>query len=955
VLHRAWEKWSYAANLKVTAREIEMIANQLRTSNLLGAEEQKVLDTFKKVGADVGGNMGSSLPMRSVSQFAGLSVDALTQFGEALIAVRQADTDQMTAVHDQLLTTFQGVHPAQGQSVPLPAPQPPKGFSLVADALLPGLPGAKLYSQERVEPLGGATAGGSKAMRGAQAAAAPGTSGERTTTSTILILPESGKRVGSFTATPMATTLDPMIAWALKQDVQQAPGKELLDYVQRMGFESAATIAQVQSASQAFLKGTTDAVYGFGQRMNIEPVGYLHLERLSFIPAGIERGELVYSVPLSPAEEVNISHKEWSNTSEEFQTIVTDYIENYSEEGVSEKSELTQSTSSQDQHSMGFNTGVTASGGFGPVTITASASLSLNQSSSHSEQSARNHSNTLTRKASARSKKEHKTSFKVASASGTEDQAIRLIKNPFTDKATRVDYYQLVRKWRVDLYRYGVRLTYDLTVPEPGSDILSKILEIQALQAALSQGFNSPDSTLPWARFDLTPDQITRDNYTAYAASYGVVADPPPPDQLSLVKSFNHQWTDMDQAQNSEYTSFEIDLPEGYVTWGLGVGVERWHWDPADWHFHVLTNFNTWFGASGPLTLTVGTRYVQAFDIELSFVVGLTDIAYNSWVNKTWGGFRDAALARFEETRAMLSTELERLQNALGAQDALSLRKLEREEVMKNVLRWMFGPTFSFVPPGLPPDLYAAGGSIMNAAVWNKELAQGEIVKFLHHAIEWENVLYFLYPYFWSHVSRWEFKKYLDHPDFMHRTFLKAGSARVVLTIRPGFEKDFVSYMETGTFDGLPSTHPYMTIAEEVEAFANTNYPGVRPANPVNDARPLLSPRQKKAWADMQVIMGLLEDYKAAQGDYPTTAAGLAALSGTYALKDPWNNLWSYASPGVSTDYELASLGSGGVEGGEDEAADINSWAEASLIGRWYEYTPTPALDIAFAEILPTA
>ena len=35
----------------------------------------------------------------------------------------------------------------------------------------------------------------------------------------------------------------------------------------------------------------------------------------------------MHSVPLSPSEEVNISHKEWANTSEEFQRIVTDFME----------------------------------------------------------------------------------------------------------------------------------------------------------------------------------------------------------------------------------------------------------------------------------------------------------------------------------------------------------------------------------------------------------------------------------------------------------------------------------------------------------------------------------------------------------------------------------------------------------------------------------------------------
>ena len=103
--------------------------------------------------------------------------------------------------------------------------------------------------------------------------------------------------------------------------------------------------------------------------------------------------------------------------------------------------------------------GVTASGGYGPVTISATVGYNTSQSASQTEQLARNQSNELTRKASARTKKEHKISFKVASASGTEDQAVRKIKNPYDNRATRIDYYQLMRKWRIDLYRYGVRLT----------------------------------------------------------------------------------------------------------------------------------------------------------------------------------------------------------------------------------------------------------------------------------------------------------------------------------------------------------------------------------------------------------------------------------------------------------------------------------------------------------------
>ena len=197
----------------------------------------------------------------------------------------------------------------------------------------------------------------------------------------------------------------------------------------------------------------------------------------------------------------------------------------------------------------------------------------------------------------------------------------------------------------------------------------------------------------------------------------------------------------------------------------------------------------------------------------------------------------------------------------------------------------------------------------------------------------------------------------------MHEIFLRSGSARVVLTIRPGFEQAFLAFMETGNTDG---EHDYLTIAQEMEAFAKTNYPGIRAANPVEGARPLLTVRQRKAWEEMQHIMQKLDEYRDDhQGTYPTTAQGLAALGASVPKKDPWGHAYVYTSPGLYSQYDLASLGKDGQpddadgepsdDDEDEEDADITSWAEASLIGRWYEYTPTSALDIAFGDTTPTA
>ena len=954
---RALDKWGYAAALSPTRAEYARIKRRLtQGSDAVPPAQRKFLDKLEAVFTAQEDKQSAAAILENIPAFKDMPGSLLLRVGEELRKIREGNLKEGAATLETIAAAYEKAAIAGTAEPRPPRVKIPAGFALDASFFNPELPGAKLYRKEgKPTPI-------TAAMAAAQAKAArikrpPDAKGLRQHVSAMVVVPET--HVPSAPPVTVSLTIDQLAQWALGRKLNVAQVGQTLEIARQMSLDTTKeSLAEYRAMANTSMTMIHDMNHYIAQRLGIEPVGLLHLERLSFIPAGIERGELIHSVPLSPAEEVNISHKEWSNTSEEFERIVTDYIETYSEEGVTEKSEIAQSANSQQQHSSGFNLGVTASGSYGPVSISTTVGYNVANSASSTETTARNHSSEMTRKASSRVKKEHKTSFRVASASGTEDQAVRKIVNPFPDRATRVDYYQLVRKWRVDLYRYGVRLTYDITIPEPGSDILSKILEIQALTAALSEGFGSPGSTLPWARFDLTPDQITRSNYLTYAAQYGTVVDPPPAASYDINKTYTHQWENKGQTDKSEYLTFDVEVPPEYEVTGWGYSWEYWGWpDEDEFHFTIRTDLNSWFGDSGVLTVTFGTHYIIALHMDLSLTVNLRDSAYKAWKLKVWGTLREAAEARYELNRTMLKNQLSKLLEELGAQDALSLRKIEREEVMKGVLRWLFGPNFNFVVPGLPPDLYGSSGSIISDAVWSNVLAQGELIKFLHQAIEWENMLYFLYPYFWSHTSRWEFKKYLDHPDFMHRVFLKSGSARVVLTIRPGFEKDFVSFLETGTLDGLPSTHPYMTIAEEMQAYANTNYPGIRSANPVDDARPLLSPLQKRAWGQMQGIIKLLEQYKTANGAYPTTAQGLAALSGlgTVPPKDPWGNDWAYRSPGQYSDFELVCLGADGAAGGEEESADIVSWADASLVGRWYEYTPTSALDISFNETLPTA
>jgi hypothetical protein len=110
-------------------------------------------------------------------------------------------------------------------------------------------------------------------------------------------------------------------------------------------------------------------------------------------------------------------------------------------------------------------------------------------------------------------------------------------------------------------------------------------------------------------------------------------------------------------------------------------------------------------------------------------------------------------------------------------------------------------------------------------------------VRFINQAIEWENVISFLYSYFWDVPDSWDFIRQIRHPDANRQAFLRAGSARVVLTIRKGWGDAWVRFAEGGFKDAaMDPNHPYLTIAQEIAAYDDRHYPGIPPANPGGNA-----------------------------------------------------------------------------------------------------------------------
>ncbi len=102
-----------------------------------------------------------------------------------------------------------------------------------------------------------------------------------------------------------------------------------------------------------------------------------------------------------------------------------------------------------------------------------------------------------------------------------------------------------------------------------------------------------------------------------------------------------------------------------------------------------------------------------------------------------------------------------------------------------------------------------------------------------------------------------------------------------------------------------------------------------------------LSPAKRSiAKAQIEDFSSSLDAFFIDNSRYPTVSEGLEALrtkppslnkwNGPYLKKevpnDPWGNQYVYRSPGRNGGYEIVSYGADGVEGGDGENADINSW-----------------------------
>lgn len=363
------------------------------------------------------------------------------------------------------------------------------------------------------------------------------------------------------------------------------------------------------------------------------------------------------------------------------------------------------------------------------------------------------------------------------------------------------------------IYNYGKRLMFEFMVPQPAKlHQLGMKLDKSADSTKLEKPVDPRDSaTLPMSSFlSLENDAVLQ----KWVSKYNVELDEKPQEYIEIGKALDFSSTESRQAQGKKEI---ISIPEGYKTFKCKASLTCV--SPGTYNgwgsnsFITMGNITKFFGGSipeistpyidvsefiGEFPISVGHTNLHILNLNVIVKCKLLQEAKDMWLQKTFKAIIDAYENALAEYNNKVAEE-----KATGVQIKGSnpgfYRQIENTILRKNCISYMIDRTTNSTH-GYGMAGLTTGGSFSDyETVLSTKLDKyTAFLKFMEQAFEWENLSYYLYPYYWANKTEWSGLYQQEDTDPLFRAFLQSGMARVVVTVRPGFEDAVQFYMATG-------------------------------------------------------------------------------------------------------------------------------------------------------------
>ncbi|MEZ4505687.1 MAG: hypothetical protein R2848_07430 [Thermomicrobiales bacterium] len=507
-------------------------------------------------------------------------------------------------------------------------------------------------------------------------------------------------------------------------------------------------------------------------------------------------------------------HRRARTTEETFITEEETTKEEERDLQTTERSELQTEVSRTTKSDASLKQGLTISASYGPsVDLTSTTELAASGAKEEAAKTATSYSKDVTSRAASKVTERRRTERILRTVEVFEELNKHGIDNSGGADHVIGQYQWVDKIYEAQVFNYGKRLLFDLMIPEPAAFMLH----------AAATPPSSEEPLVKPAPFTLTPAEITEGGYSWYVREYEAVGVAPPPQPyITIAKALAGEGQDGQGTQSAE-----LPVKDGYqaisgfvivssiadtghvIQVTVGKGIHQFDDSTTLWRQIPMANEVE----NIPFTVLIFgvTHYTVALEVHCQ----RTQRALDAWKLETHAAILQACQQKLRDYEEAVAQRQIQAGIQIEGRNPDENERLIRTEIKKSALALLTAQQFdhfgAIVPSaeGYPQlDLTEAG-------------PEGRYIRFFENAFEWEQLTFFFYPYFWGRKRGWIDRALLGDVDPLFADFIRAGAARAVLPVRPGFEKAVGYFLDSGNiWDGgdLPwiGSGLYVSIIEEI-------------------------------------------------------------------------------------------------------------------------------------------
>lgn len=504
----------------------------------------------------------------------------------------------------------------------------------------------------------------------------------------------------------------------------------------------------------------------------------------------------------------------------------------------SERFELQKEVNSVVSEQMSTDTHASVHGNLGKVGFDAGSSFAFNTSREDSNRNAVNYSKEVTEKALERVVQKVREERTIKVVEEFEEQNKHGFDNRQGDKHVSGVYRWIDKVYKNQVYNYGKRLMYEFMVPQPAvfhneavkiaanlptATILEKPVDPRKKEGLLNMGNHSRVNT--WT-------------FPYWAGVYNADLKAAPDATICVNGSFE---VGAKEAVDNNYhlgsKSFKLEIPDGYEAIEAKAGITYGEFGgnaylKADVRIgsspdiyldrYRLTYDGTISLMNNPvrkeLGVSVSSRNMGAVVINVTATCRRTAESYEKWQIDSFNAIIDSFNQRLDEyNKAMDALKAKPIDPTSKEINPGFYRQIENTVLRKNCI------TYLVKHKNLGLRFYEPGSTAEIRPIDSTQMDQyAALVKFMEQAFEWDVMSYKFYPFYWGFKGEWQQLYQQEVSDPLFRSFLQAGMARVIVSVRPGFEEAVMYFMATGKIwngGAVPAIGDdlYLSIVEELK------------------------------------------------------------------------------------------------------------------------------------------